>query len=111
MKEFKGTPGPWFFGVEGEGGKIHRRSRGFSSNRWHGNPGIYANGGKVKIVGCDEYYVFSGRENVSLLVAAPDLLEALQLMLDDYMSDKSNADYEFDIEKKARAAIAKALGD
>ena len=50
--------------------------------------------------------------NAQLIAAAPDLLEALQEALDDWDDTHFNNEFPYRIawEDKARAAIAKALG-
>lgn len=87
MKEFKGTPGPWtgkdnFRGVvlSGEGLSL---SCGFASEE--------------------------AKANGKLALAAPDLLEALQQLLEDVCSNNDSLlGYRVD---EARAAISKALGE
>lgn len=87
MKEFKGTRGPWtgkdiFRGVvlSGEGLSL---SCGFASEE--------------------------AKANGKLALAAPDLLEALQQLLEDvYSNNDSVLGYRVD---EAHAAISKALGE
>ncbi|EMH9206351.1 TPA: hypothetical protein ACTYTR_003827 [Klebsiella michiganensis] len=86
MQEFKGTPGPWH--VSNEGCMLIRDDAGLS---------IVA-----KYVG----YTNDEEElaNARLISAAPELLEALLLIMGgDFYMPKESADV-------ARLAIAKALG-
>lgn len=79
MKEFKGTPGPWF---------------------WQG--GVLCN--KDFIIG-GLGHNFNNQANKNLITAAPELLEALQMIMNgDFYMPKESAD-------AAREAIAKALGE
>jgi hypothetical protein len=71
----KYTPGPWFYGVayEPQRGPVPFNYR---------SPGYYENAGIIgangaTIVGCDEYDVFDNQADTRLMVAAPDMLEAL----------------------------------
>lgn len=78
MNEFKGTPGPWF---------------------WQG--GVLCN--KDFIIG-GLGHNFNNQANKNLIAAAPELLEALQIIC--FFEDISSAQREI-----AEAAIAKALGE
>ncbi len=79
MKGFKGTPGPWF---------------------WQG--GVLCN--KDFIIG-GLGHNFNNQANKNLITAAPELLEALQLIMNgDFYMPKESADV-------ARLAIAKAIGE
>lgn len=79
MKGFKGTPGPWF---------------------WQG--GVLCN--KDFIIG-GLGHNFNNQANKNLIKAAPELLEALQLIMNgDFYMPKESADV-------ARLAIAKAIGE
>lgn len=86
MKEFKGTPGPWYWDEEGLGNKNH-------------------------IVFGKEYPAeMTSKANKDLIAAAPELLEALQRC----ESVLSNIQLEVcDVQDLlyARAAIKKALGE
>lgn len=90
MKEFKGTPGPWYWGEEGLGNKNH-------------------------IVFGKEYPAeMTSEANKDLIAAAPELLEALR-QLRDYVEDvcavsSSDCDKEHPL-MLATAAINKALGE
>ncbi|EPG4896162.1 hypothetical protein NM463_002268 [Citrobacter koseri] len=86
MKEFKGTPGEWHYS--------HARGEVVSKSE-----GLIAE------------LVVNGQEdnNGSLIAAAPDLLEALQQLLEDvYSNNDVVLGYRVN---KARAAISKALGE
>ncbi len=79
MEGFKGTPGKWAVGMEGE---------------------ILSDAGYI-VMGAD---LVHGNENdLELIAAAPELLEALQAVV--AVADRATD--EFDM---ARAAIKKALG-
>lgn len=82
MKKFKGTQGPWHWDEEGLGNKNH-------------------------IVFGKEYPAeMTSKANKALIAAAPELLEALQFIINDCsrMIPKCAED-------KAIAAINKALGE
>ena len=112
----KHTPGPWIFGVEEWDDGASRRKPvakpvakpfDYSGPGHYDNPSIFGADGK-EIVGCDEYMVFRNPADIRLLVAAPDLLEALKdtlQLLEVYCED-----FEEGTRKQARAAIAKAEG-
>jgi len=93
MKEFKGTPGEWNYS--------HARGEVVSKSE-----GLIAE------------LVVNGREdnNGSLIAAAPDLLDALQCLFDNYkqLADSGDAgNWRLEDEpagKKALHAINKALG-
>lgn len=89
MSEFKGTPGPW---LENKYGQC-----------------IDSKGESVKFCGVtlagrtkDEYLA-----NDKLVIAAPDLLEALQEIITALVS----LGFDGEVERKARAAISKATGE
>lgn len=89
MSEFKGTPGPWSYQKTGE--------------HWN-NPSlinIEINFGNEGECIADTVYL---EHDAMLISAAPELLEALQMILSGKPSDYSNGVY------KAEQAIAKALG-
>lgn len=99
MSEFKGTKGPWCF----------KRKDDDTDNG-----GLYnLEGDLVCHFGdSEQYYPTDGtppdEDDMALITAAPDLLEALQNMVTAY-------EYEASIDNpallSARAAIAKALGE
>lgn len=87
MEQAKHTPGPW---------EIREGTYGHASTYdW-------------QIVNKDGEYVCDGdgEANARLITAAPELLDALQAVLD--YGSMTGASW---IEDKARAAIAKALGE
>jgi len=108
----KHTPGPWIFGVEGWNADAQRRKPvakpfDYSGPGYYDNPSIFGANGN-EIVGCDVYMVFRNPADIRLLVAAPDLLEALKdthQLLEVYCGD-----FEEGTRKQARAAISKAEG-
>lgn len=85
MSEFKGTPGPWFIADDALGNMTH-------------------------IVLSKQYpFEIMSEENLALITAAPELLEALQKMFRAGQKKNWNERYESEM-NAARAAIAKALG-
>lgn len=103
MSEFKGTKGPWCF----------KRKDDDTDNG-----GLYnLEGNLVCHFGdSEQYYPTDGtppdEDDMALITAAPDLLEALQNLMkcrsDGVPLDEENCGYEFD---KAQIAINKALGE
>ena len=100
MNEFKGTPGPWEIKPE-EVDRSYIRIRGTRL------------GGRFKVAnvlspdydGVHHREADETRANAQLIAAAPELLEALQLIMNgDFYMPKESADV-------ARLAIAKALGE
>ena len=104
----KHTPGPWVFGV-GEWDDDARRRKpvakpfDYSGPGYYDNPSIFGADGN-EIVGCDEYMVFRNPADIRLLVAAPDLLEALKNLENDDGSIPAHA------WALVQSAIAKAEG-
>lgn len=100
MSEFKGTPGPWVLDAEHFGNINHisheyhfiEAGCGFINN---------ATGKGFSISGC----IFT--EDARLITAAPDLLEALQNMVEAYQHEASIDNPAL---LEARMAIDKALG-
>jgi len=108
----KHTPGPWVFGVEEWDDDARRRKPvakpfDYSGPGYYDNPSIFGANGN-EIVGCDEYMVFRNPDDIRLLAAAPDLLEALKDTLQ--LLEVYCGDFEEGTRKQARAAIAKAEG-
>lgn len=95
MEEFKGTPGPWF--------RDNGRAIGPKSAEDDQSYGMVIPVGWVEFDPEIEIQV----ANQQMMAAAPELLEALQNMVEAYQ-------YEASIDNpallSARAAIAKALG-
>ncbi len=91
MKEFKGTPGKWKYTV---------RNVNEMMTTFHG-------------VTIGDTYIEAAtrneREDALLIAAAPDLLEALQAMLNKAYKQNWNDQYPDEV-SKAQAAISKALG-
>lgn len=86
MKEFKGTPGPWYWDEEGLGNNNH-------------------------IVFGKEYPAeMTSKANKDLIAAAPELLEALQRMVNKAHKQNWNDAYPEELQS-AQAAINKALGE
>ena len=81
---------------------------------YYNNPGIESSDG-VEVVGCGEYLVFGPRNNkeeraanVRLICAAPELLEALQAVLEE-VADTGTVSMVTG--SKAAAAIDRATGN
>lgn len=91
MKEFKGTPGPWVVNEIGQ----HWNNKVLTH--------LEITFGEDGECICDTVYQ---REDANLIAAAPELLEALQFIINDCsrMIPKCAED-------KANAAINKALGE
>jgi hypothetical protein len=101
MNTFKHTPGPWYADR--------------NCNIWRRDPAdLYQNGGGVAgdrpiaTVNRGWYAIdetgFPVEANARLIASAPDLLEALQLLLESVYSDLVTSD----VLNRATAAIAKA---
>lgn len=98
MEDFKGTSGPWYASV---------------SDRSIGPVSKYDDQsyGMTLPVAWVEFDVDKACQNANanLIAAAPELLEALQLMLNKAYKQNWNDNYPDELEK-AQSAIAKALG-
>lgn len=92
MKEFKGTPGPWFID--------NGRAIGPKSTEDDQSYGMIIPVGWVEFDPEVEVQIANQR----MMAAAPELLEALQIIC--FFEDISSAQREI-----AEAAIAKALGE
>ena len=92
MKEFKGTPGPWF--------RDNSRAIGPKSTENDQSYGMIIPVGWVEF----DHEVEVQVANQRMMAAAPELLEALQIIC--FFEDISSAQREI-----AEAAIAKALGE
>lgn len=86
----KHTPGPW-------------QAQTFSSHELQTDFAMVAIGKRAHIIGYSE----EDQANARLIAAAPDLLEALELMVDTY----DNGGWPSSTLVIARAAIAKAKGE
>jgi hypothetical protein len=107
----KHTKGPWHFAADARENGYERTEVPFDyiGSGFCGNPAIYGADGE-EVVGCDEYYVFSNEADVRLICAAPDLLEALRIVIDSV--DRCDGDIATwaDCFNTARDAINKATG-
>lgn len=113
MSAPKHTPGPWWLGVSGrpEDGP---RPLDYTGPGYFDNPAIFGADG-TEIVGCDEYDVLGKPEDRALIVAAPELLEALRnLVAWHEQSDQGSIWGQLakigELYADASAAIAKAEG-
>lgn len=103
MKQFKGTPGPWNF--------RHNINEGYATDMG----GFIGGSGKVVCWFGDgeTYYPTEGtipdKEDICLIAAAPELLEALQQSLPIWEAMKLNVS-EASVLLDCHAAINKALG-
>ena len=107
MSEFKGTPGPWFTGEDDDCETIYASDNGKQYDE--------ANIIKVAIVMRDDGDYQKMEADARLIAAAPELLDALKHAIHTIEA------IERDLSKhrpgtycganKARAAIAKALGE
>lgn len=82
----KYTPGPWYWDYEGLGSK------------------------DVLVFGKAYPFEMTSEANMRLIAAAPDLLEALQEMLNKAYKQNWNDQYPDEV-SKAQSAISKALGE
>ncbi|HFK5622983.1 hypothetical protein EKS35_13970 [Enterobacter hormaechei subsp. steigerwaltii] len=91
MKRFEGSPAPW-------------RINGVD---YHDYGLVDAEGGEIMLLKaeCEQ-----DDHNATLIAAAPDLLEALQAMLNKAYKQNWNDQYPDEV-SKAQAAISKALGE
>ncbi|MEG5836692.1 hypothetical protein [Enterobacter bugandensis] len=98
MEEFKGTPGPWVASKTD-------RSIGPVSRDDDQSYGMILPVAWVEFDGNDAYQ----QANANLIAAAPDLLEALQQLLEGVCSNNDSVlGYRV---AEARTAISKALGE
>lgn len=91
MSAFKGTPGPWHYEGAEDGGRVLAMDD--RQTIVHQPP-------------CNPYNE-QVRADARLIAAAPELLEALNLVLDNCLDSGGLAAAH----AKARAAIAKAIGE
>ena len=103
----KHTPGPWTFTSEqisDDGAQIHDEIRCF-----------HLQSGDTVVLdgcGCCDSPRLGNPADARLIAAAPELLEALESMLQSFLITQLLYDYPIDAPcKKARAAIAKAKGE
>jgi hypothetical protein len=79
---------------------------GYTKGPWHmEGPQLVGNGYGIGHV--TSHSTSEGKANARLIAAAPDLLEALELV----MSNQTGLQENIDAAKKARAAIARAKGE
>jgi len=99
------TPGPWMFGIRGDKKPIEKPFN-YHGPGYYDNPSIFGADG-TEIAGCDEYMIFNKEEDIRLIAAAPDLLEALVSMVFSCDWNDREGKLAFDVAYKA---IAKATG-
>ena len=99
MKEFKGTQGKWKLSISKRGRKAH-----INANDWEMHTKVY-----VQTQDIEGNYVDSeeGMANAQLIETAPELLEALQIMV--FLFNNENIDQQ-NAKAKAILTINKALG-
>lgn len=102
MSKFTGTPGPW------EISELIVNSNGERTGVFIAKTG----GGIVgqSYINCTVYDLEASLRNARLMAAAPELLNALQVMLNKAYKQNWNDQYPDEI-SKAQAAINKALGE
>lgn len=109
-REKKFTPGPWRVGMESG----HNANVITAVSDGDGICLVYGIPQNRKV---DEVGTSSGIANAHLIAAAPDLMEALERLLNAYLNIADSGDAgNWDAEKEsevvtARAAIAKAYGE
>ncbi|UYW83865.1 hypothetical protein [Escherichia coli] len=94
--EFKGTEGKWEIMMDGDEIKIIQADSLENGAGWRSYIAI-----------CEEVLCI---EDANLIAAAPDLLNALQAMLNKAYKQNWNDHYPDEV-SKAQSAIRKALGD
>ena len=96
MEKFKGTPGPW---------RVSEK-RGDLIDIRHNSNGIGAISLNLAHVVARQSWLKEAEANAKLIAAAPELLEALQFIINDCSRMIPKC-----AEEKAMAAINKALGE
>lgn len=105
------TKGPWTFGVVdylGDGPDFKEVPFDYDAEGYSNNPYIFGANGEI-VAGCDEYHTLGGADDARLMCAAPDLLEALQALLERLELDGEAKAWFPKEQDDARKAIAKAL--
>lgn len=104
MKEFKGTPGPW---------RVSEK-RGDMIDIRHSDNGIGSISLNLAHVAARQSWLMEAEANAKLIAASPDLLSALQHLVEVYDSEDgkqwTTTSKRAAIDE-ARAAIDKALGE
>ena len=100
MGKFKGTPGPW---------RVSEK-RGDLIDIRHNSNGIGAISLNLAHVVARQSWLKEAEANAKLIAAAPELLEALQRMVNKAHKQNWNDAYPEELQS-AQAAINKALGE
>ncbi|HGY6628379.1 TPA: hypothetical protein ACNTAN_002592 [Escherichia coli] len=108
MKEFNGTPGKWGFSHSSASDASVACIEINSSESLHEI--AYLQSTPSIIGGCNQTSFDKTIANAHLIAAAPDLLNALQAMLNKAYKQNWNDHYPDEV-SKAQSAISKALGD
>ncbi|WP_161983843.1 hypothetical protein [Escherichia albertii] len=108
MKEFNGTPGKWSFSHNGASDASVACIEINSSESLHEI--AYLQSTPSRIGGYNQTSFDKTIANAHLIAAAPDLLNALQAMLNKAYKQNWNDHYPDEV-SKAQSAISKALGD
>ena len=105
----KHTPGPWrFTGVKTWSSPIQEYKEGHDAI-WSDSENKYV----MYAQDCEDYmatFEFSNEADKALILAAPDLLEALNELANGYSGNRWDVGIALRL-KKARAAISKATGE
>ncbi|EHU9127971.1 hypothetical protein KZT47_002366 [Escherichia coli] len=108
MKEFNGTPGKWSFSHNSASDTSVACIEINSSESLHEI--AYLQSTPSKIGGYNQTSFDKTIANAHLIAAAPDLLNALQAMLNKAYKQNWNDHYPDEV-SKAQSAISKALGE
>lgn len=108
MKEFNGTPGKWSFSHNSASDASVACIEINSSESLHEI--AYLQSTPSRIGGYNQTSFDKTIANAHLIAAAPDLLNALQAMLNKTYKQNWNDHYPDEV-SKAQSAISKALGD
>ncbi|EHR9617128.1 hypothetical protein ACQLRU_000999 [Escherichia coli] len=108
MKEFNGTPGKWSFSHNSASDASVACIEINSSESLHEI--AYLQSTPSRIGGYNQTSFDKTIANAHLIAAAPDLLNALQAMLNKAYKQNWNDHYPDEV-SKAQSAISKALGD